>query len=141
MHRCDKKRCGGWRRRRRKRGSNADVLRGLCNWNLDYFAYLDYCTFIWIISLFLNNFLVDWLATVGSRMLYNSTSRIRESTVAKTVTPKLSMSGIGGQDHRKASGGPSWRHRNHSVRHGRKLSGCTWRQPPGSRRWMPTVVS
>ena len=86
----------------------------------------------WIIALIQ---IICWHIGLQPLDLGCCTSRIRESTA-----PAANTGSIGGQHHRKASSGAGWQHRNHSVWHGSKLSGCAWRQPPGRGRWMPAVV-
>ena len=104
MRRCDEKQCVGWRRRRRERGrayprrripaflplgiKSSCVCCGAStrNWNLDFFAYLDFCIYLDYIYLF--ELLVGRLA--GNRRISDTvrrcTSRIRESTVANIET-------------------------------------------------------
>ena len=94
-------------------------------WVSLHLDYLNYCLLIRLFRLFVGTL-------TGNRRISNAVRAGSEK--APRRAPKQSMGGTGGQHHRKASCGPSWRYRNHSVRHGSKLSGCRWRQPPGCER-------
>ena len=98
MRECDEKRRCGWRRRRRERGGNANVLRGLY-FQLE-FRFLHLFGLLHLFELCIGRL-------AGNRRISNAVRAGSEK--AQWQTPKPSMGGTagipGGQHHRKASFG------------------------------------